>query len=53
MHALNFLFHEALGGGGMATMRLDPLGKGKGQQLLEMEIDVPVALAEGLRKEAA
>ncbi|MFN3232488.1 MAG: acyclic terpene utilization AtuA family protein [Alphaproteobacteria bacterium] len=46
IHALNFLCHEALGGGGIATMRLDPLGKGKAQQLLEMEIPVPVGLVE-------
>lgn len=43
-HALNFLCHEALGGGGMATMRLDPLAKGKAQQLLEMTVRVPKGL---------
>jgi hypothetical protein len=43
-HALNFLCHEALGGGGVATMRLDQLGKGKAQQLLEMYVEVPNGL---------
>jgi hypothetical protein len=52
LHAMNFLCHEGLGGGGMATMRLDPLGKGKAQQLLEMEIEVPAALANELRASA-
>jgi hypothetical protein len=52
MHALNFLCHEGLGGGGMATMRLDPLAKGKAQQLLEIMIPVPRAMAEGLERAA-
>jgi hypothetical protein len=29
----------------MATLRLDALAKGKGQQLLDMEIPVPAQLA--------
>jgi hypothetical protein len=49
MHALNFLCHEALGGGGMATLRLDQLAKGKAQQLLEIEIPLPEALAKDLK----
>ena len=54
INALNFLAHEALGGGGMATMRLDPLGKGKAQQLLEMEIPVPsILLAKNCTKAPA
>ncbi|MCV3243905.1 acyclic terpene utilization AtuA family protein [Mesorhizobium sp. ZC-5] len=46
--AMNFLLHEALNGGGPASMRLDPLGKGMAQMLLDMEIDVPAALAREL-----
>jgi hypothetical protein len=46
--ALNFLCHDALGGGQMASLRLDPLGKGKAQQLLEFAIPVPPGLAAGL-----
>ena len=39
--ALNFLLHEALGGGGMASLRVDPLAKGYAQMLLDMPIAVP------------
>ncbi|MBI1179937.1 MAG: acyclic terpene utilization AtuA family protein [Alphaproteobacteria bacterium] len=49
MHAVNFLCHEALGGGGMATLRLDQLAKGKAQQLLEIEVPIPAALAKDIR----
>ena len=46
--AVNFLLFEALDGGGTASMRLDPLGKGMGQILLDMPVDVPAELARGL-----
>jgi len=46
--AVNFMLYEALDGGGTASMRVDPLGKGMGQMLLEMPVDVPAALATGL-----
>ncbi|WP_180538699.1 AtuA-related protein [Nevskia soli] len=38
--ALNFLLHEALGGGGTVTLRVDAQGKTFGAALLGMEIDV-------------
>mmetsp|Transcript_41752 Transcript_41752/g.129982 ORF Transcript_41752/g.129982 Transcript_41752/m.129982 type:complete len:601 (+) Transcript_41752:46-1848(+) len=41
--AMNFLLHEALGGGGMSTLHSDPLAKTFGQVLLLMEVDVPVS----------
>ncbi len=41
LHALNFLCTEALDGGGMASLRNDPLGKGMAQILLEMPVQVP------------
>lgn len=41
LSAFNFVMEDALGGGGMASMRIDPLGKAFGQRLLEMEISVP------------
>ena len=44
IHAFNFVCEQALGGGGMSSMRNDPLGKGMGQILLSMPIQVPVAL---------
>ncbi|RUR66681.1 acyclic terpene utilization AtuA family protein [Variovorax guangxiensis] len=42
--ALNFVCEQALGGGGMASLRNDPLGKGMGQILLAMPVRVSPAL---------
>lgn len=42
--AVNFVCEEALGGGGMASLRNDPLGKGMAQILLTMPVKVPKAL---------
>ena len=39
--ALNFVLYEALGGGGMASLRVDPLAKGMAQMLLDLPIAVP------------
>ena len=41
IHALNFVCEQALGGGGMASLRNDPLGKGMGQILLSMPVRAP------------
>lgn len=41
IHALNFVCTQALDGGGMASLRNDPLGKGMGQILLAMPVRVP------------
>jgi hypothetical protein len=41
LNALNFLMHRALGGGGMASRRIDAQGKAYGQRALEMQIPVP------------
>jgi hypothetical protein len=47
LHAFNFLIEEALGGGGMASRRIDAQGKAYGQRVLEMTVTVPRAwLAE-------
>ncbi|AMW80319.1 terpene utilization protein AtuA [Acinetobacter sp. TGL-Y2] len=43
-HALNFLLLDALGGGGVASLRIDPQGKAFAQQLLDMPVKVPVSL---------
>jgi len=40
--AMNFVCEEALGGGGMASLRVDPLGKSMAQILLSMPIRVAV-----------
>ena len=47
IHALNFVCEQALGGGGMASLRNDPLGKGMAQMLLSMPLRVPTALLAG------
>jgi len=44
-HALNFVLHDVLGGGGVASLRNDPQGKGYAQLLLEVPIEIPAALA--------
>ena len=41
LHAFNFVLERALGGGGMASRRIDPQGKAYGQRLLEMTVRVP------------
>ena len=41
LHAMNLVIHQALDGGGPASLRLDPLGKGMAQMLLELPIEVP------------
>ena len=44
--ALNFLLHDILGGGGMASLRIDPQGKAYAQMILDYPIPVPKSLAE-------
>jgi len=46
--AINYLLHEALDGGGPASARFDPLGKGMGQMLLDLPVAVPQSLAAQL-----
>ncbi|MDH4554803.1 DUF1446 domain-containing protein [Pseudomonas sp. BN417] len=48
-HSLNFLLENALGGGGVASLRIDPQGKAFAQQLLEFPVPVPQALADSLQ----
>ena len=43
-HAINFLLHDVLGGGGTASLRNDPQGKAYAQILLEHPIPVPAGL---------
>jgi hypothetical protein len=47
--SMNLLLHEALDGGGPSSMRMDPLGKGMGQMLLDMTVPVPRSVAAELR----
>jgi hypothetical protein len=47
--ALNFVLHNALGGGGPRSLRSDSLGKTMGGALVRLEIDVPDAFANRRR----
>lgn len=42
----NFLLEHSLGGGGIASLRIDPQGKAFAQQLLEFPVPVPSGLAD-------
>lgn len=44
MNALNFMLENALGGGGIASLRIDPQGKAFAQQLLDIPVKVPKGL---------
>ena len=50
VYGLNFLLKNALGGGGMASLYLDPQGKGYAQMLLELPIPVPELIYNDLQK---
>jgi hypothetical protein len=43
--SLNFLLHDVLGGGGVASLRNDAQGKGYSQLVLEMPVPLPRELA--------
>ncbi|WP_148863504.1 acyclic terpene utilization AtuA family protein [Marinobacter fonticola] len=46
-NAFNFLLEHSLGGGGVASLRIDPQGKAFAQQLLEMPIPISRAALKG------
>jgi len=46
--SINFLLHDVLGGGGIASLNNDPQGKGYAQILLAYPVPVPYSLAEAL-----
>jgi hypothetical protein len=48
LHALNFLLHESLDGGGTLSLKTDAQGKTYSAALLRMEIDVDDAFAREL-----
>ncbi len=50
MNAFNFLLKNALGGGGIASLRIDPQGKAFAQQLLDMPIPVSQTIADAVSK---
>lgn len=43
--AMNFLLHDALGGGGIASLRTDPQGKALAQMLMDFQVKIPAGLA--------
>jgi len=45
LHALNFLLHNALGGGGTVSLKTDAQGKVLSTAMLRLEIEVPEELA--------
>jgi hypothetical protein len=59
LDGFNFMLHEGLGGGGIASLRHDPQGKALAQILMDFAVEVPAAwlapgnLLEGWGKEAA
>lgn len=42
--AMNFMLHDALGGGGVASVRIDPQGKALAQMLMDIPVRVPAGL---------
>jgi len=44
INGFNFLLTDALGGGGIASLRNDPQGKGYAQMLLEFPVRVPTSM---------
>jgi len=48
INAINFLLENSLGGGGVASLRIDPQGKAFAQQLLEIQIPVPQEVSDKL-----
>jgi hypothetical protein len=48
IHAINLVCEQALGGGGMASLRNDSLGKGMAQMLLDIPVNVPESLLQEL-----
>jgi hypothetical protein len=44
-HALNFTLQQALGGGGIASVRMDSQGKAFAQMLLDHPVPIPAEMA--------
>lgn len=44
LNAMNIFITNALGGGGMASLRIDPQGKALAQQLLDMPVQIPASV---------
>ena len=44
IQAFNFVLRDALGGGGISSLRFDPQGKAYAQQLLDLPVSLPAAM---------
>ncbi len=53
LHALNFMLHGALDGGGTLSLKTDAQGKVYSTALLRMEIEVPRKVARRAKEAAA
>jgi hypothetical protein len=51
LNAINFVLHDVLGGGGIASLRVDPQGKAYGQILLHHRVKVPKEIARQIEHE--
>lgn len=51
LNALNFVLHDALGGGGGASLRVDSQGKSFAQMLLSMTVRIPSSMADAARED--
>jgi hypothetical protein len=49
IHAVNFVCEQALDGGGMSSLRNDPLGKGMAQMVLNMPVSLPKSVLATLQ----
>jgi hypothetical protein len=47
-HAVNFVLHDVLAGGGVASLRFDPQGKTYAQVLLGLPVPIPGSMARAL-----
>jgi len=48
INGLNFLLENALGGGGIASLRNDPQGKAYAQMLLDFPVNIPTSIGTKL-----
>lgn len=53
LHALNFLLHEALGGGGTVSLMNDAQGKTFSTAMLRMAVELPAELAHILDNDSS
>ena len=49
IHALNFVLHDCLGGGGVGSLRIDPQGKAFAQMLMDVPVPVPAGFLPARR----